>query len=249
MAGWIKLHRKTLDNPVITKDTEHLAVWMYLLLNATHTNYESIFKKERVTLKPGQLITGRKSISKELKVSESKVQRILKTFEIEQQIEQQTSSQNRLITIVNWNEYQKDEHQNEQQVNNERTTSEQQVNTNKNERREEGKNERIKDKGLVVSDDIKTIANIFESNGFGTINSTTVSFINNLLEDYKTEWIIKAMEEAVKQNKRRLNYVEGILKNWETKGINYERGEESGSYKENNESNDFEGLGFKFEDL
>jgi hypothetical protein len=52
------------------------------------------------------------------------VQRILKTFKSEQQIEQQTTSRNRLITIVAWNEYQKSEQQNEQQVNNKRTTSE-----------------------------------------------------------------------------------------------------------------------------
>lgn len=34
------------------------------------------------------------------------------------------STKNRLISIVNWNEYQNSEHQNEQQVNNNWTTSE-----------------------------------------------------------------------------------------------------------------------------
>lgn len=136
MSGWVKLHRKLLDNPVVCKDAEHLAIWMYLLLNATHTNYDSIFKGERITLTPGQLITGRKSISSVLKINENKVQRVLKTFENEQQIEQQTSNQNRLITILNWNSYQGVEQQSEQQVNNERTTSEQQVNTNKNDKKE-----------------------------------------------------------------------------------------------------------------
>ena len=65
-------------------------------------------------------------------ISESKVQRILKEFENEHQIEQQTSPRNRLISIVNWSEYQNNEHQSEQQVNNKRTTNEQQMNTNKN---------------------------------------------------------------------------------------------------------------------
>lgn len=50
-------------------------------------------------LNPGQLITGRKAISDKLRVTESKVQRVLKCYESEQQIEQQTGNRNRLITI------------------------------------------------------------------------------------------------------------------------------------------------------
>lgn len=126
------MHRKMLDNPVVWKDSDHLAVWIYLLLNATHKDMDVLFKNKRITLKPGQLITSRKSIAKKMDISESKVHRVLKMLEIEQQIEQQTSNKNRLITIVGWNEYQSCEQQIEQQVNNNRTTSEQQVNTNKN---------------------------------------------------------------------------------------------------------------------
>lgn len=123
-SGWIKSYRKTLDNPIICKDTDHIAIWMYLLWSATHQPISKLFGGKRITLNPGQLITGRKSISKQFNISESKVQRVLKTFEIEQQIEQQTSNRSRLISILNWNEYQCSEQQNEQQVNNKRTTSE-----------------------------------------------------------------------------------------------------------------------------
>lgn len=140
MEGWIKLHRKILDNPIVCKDGETLAIWLYLLMNATHKEIDALFKGKRIKLKEGQLITGRKSISKKLDIAESKVQRTLKMFEIEQQIEQQTSPQNRLISIINWNKYQDTEHHFEQRVNNERTTSEQRVNTNKNERIKECKN-------------------------------------------------------------------------------------------------------------
>ena len=129
--GWVKLHRKMLDNPIIMKDAEHLAVWMYLLLNATHAEYPALFKGKKITLQPGQLITGRKSIASTLCVSESKVTRILSAFESEQQIEQLTSNKNRLISVVNWDKYQIFDQQNEQQMNNNWTTTEQQVNTNK----------------------------------------------------------------------------------------------------------------------
>ena len=140
--GWVKLHRKMLDNPIIMKDADYLAVWMYLLLNATHSEYPALFKGEKIMLQPGQLITGRKSIAGALKVNESKVTRILKAFKNEQQIEQQTSNKNRLITVVNWDKYQLCDQQTEQQVNNNRTTSEQQPNTNKNDKNiKNGKNE------------------------------------------------------------------------------------------------------------
>lgn len=132
IEGWISLHRKVLDNPIVCKDSDHLAVWVYLLLNATHSNYDTMFKGKRITLTPGQLLTGRKSISSQIKVDEYKVQRILKTFENEHQIAQQTTSQNRLISILNWDSYQQGAQQNAQQVHNDCTTSAQRVHTNNN---------------------------------------------------------------------------------------------------------------------
>lgn len=140
MEGWIKLHRKLIDNPIVCKDSDTLAIWIYLLLNATHKEIDALFNGKRIKLKVGQLITGRKSIAEKLGISESKVQRILKMFENEQQIEQQTNFHNRLISIVNWHEYQENEQLIEQQVNSHRTASEQPVNTNKNERIKECKN-------------------------------------------------------------------------------------------------------------
>jgi hypothetical protein len=132
MEGWIKLHRKVLENPIACKDSDHLAVWNYILLNATHREYPVVFSGQRISLKPGQLITGRKVIAEKFKISESKVQRILKAFESEHQIEQTTSNENRLISVISWEEYQGLEQQVEQPVNNQRTTDEQRVNTNKN---------------------------------------------------------------------------------------------------------------------
>ena len=132
VEGWIKLHRKILDNPIIFKDKDYLATWIYLLLNATHKEIPALFKGKKIILQKGQLITGRKSMASQLKISESKIYRIINDFKSEQQIEQQTSNQNSLISILNWDKYQQSEQQNEQQMNNERTTDEQPVNTNKN---------------------------------------------------------------------------------------------------------------------
>lgn len=132
IQGWISLYRELLDNPIVCKDTHYFTIWIYLLLEATHKDQFKIFKGNKINVKRGQLITGRKKISQKFNIQESKVQRILKKFENEQMIEQQTSNKNRLITVINYDVYQVIEQQNEQRVNNNRTTSEQQLNTNNN---------------------------------------------------------------------------------------------------------------------
>lgn len=129
MSGWIKLYRATLEDPIISKDSDYLAVWVLIYLEATHKEFKKIFKGKSILLQPGQLIIGRLQISTRLKVSESKVQRVLKCFESEHLIEQQTSNQNRLITILSWADDQLSEQPFEQQMNNQRTTDEQRVNT------------------------------------------------------------------------------------------------------------------------
>ena len=139
--GYVKLYRKTLDNPIIIKDNDYFRVWIQLLLMANHSNRKVIFGNQTIELKAGELITGREELAKKCNITSSKVERILKRLKIEQQIEQQTCSKGRLITIQNWKQYQITEQQSEQQVNNERTTSEQRANTNKNDKNV--KNERI----------------------------------------------------------------------------------------------------------
>ena len=154
--GWIKLYRSMLNNPIVMKDADHLAVWVYLLLNATHEEYKVLFKGKKVTLKPGQLITGRKALSRALGVTESKVYRILSLFKAEHQIEQQVSNRNSVISIVCWQKYQTDE----QQVNNRRTAdsahmsnkqakSEQQVDSQKLVSEPHTSNEQTKSEQLV----------------------------------------------------------------------------------------------------
>lgn len=155
MQGWVKLHRRIYDNPVVRKDNDYFAVWIYLLLNATHTEINMVFAGKEITLKKGQLITGRKQIAVNNKIDENKVERILKHFKIAQQIEQQTSNKNRLITILNWENYQCSEQQNEQQTNNKPKKSEQQ-----NEHKQECINNGLKKKEKTYNGEIE---NFFES--------------------------------------------------------------------------------------
>lgn len=128
--GWIKLHNKILENPIICKDTEHLALWVWILLKANHADRDELFAGQRVTIKRGQVKTTIKSISSELHIDESKVRRILKKFKSDKQIDEQTTSRNTFISLTNWDRYQKSDEQNDELVTNKRRASDEQI-TNK----------------------------------------------------------------------------------------------------------------------
>ena len=101
------------------KKSDYKSVWFHLLLRANHKDREFCFNGENITVREGQFITGRKQLSLELGISESKIERILTFFEkSEKQIEQQKTNKNRMITILRWKNYQ----QIEQQKNSKRTT-------------------------------------------------------------------------------------------------------------------------------
>lgn len=134
MTGYIKLFR-SLKEKGWYKRSDYVHLWLHLLMSANHKENEFMFSGRVVMLKPGQFLTGRKALSQQTGINESKIERILTFFEkIEHQIEQQKSNKNRIITIVSWSDYQITEQQNEQQLNNKRTTTEQQLNTNNNDK-------------------------------------------------------------------------------------------------------------------
>lgn len=129
--SYIKLYRKLLSNPVVCKDADHLAVWIWLLLNAVAFPKKVVYEGKEIVLQPGQLTTGRKKIADDLGVNEYKVQRILKCFENAQQIAQQTNRHCRLISILSWSEYQGDAQQNAQVMHDRCTTDAQPMHTKK----------------------------------------------------------------------------------------------------------------------
>lgn len=221
MSGWIKLHRKILDNPVVCKDSDHIAVWTYLLLNATHKEYPALFSGKKILLQPGQLITGRKTIADKFKISESKVQRILKSFEIEQQIEQQTSNKKRLISILSWSDYQDSEQQDEQQLNNKRTTTEQQVNTNKNVKNLENDKNLINISSSTDESEISVMASFTKSFGQLVMPETIRSYVKQLKEKGQTDEMISELmlEAGESSSKPNLRFLEAIGNRWVENGI------------------------------
>jgi len=103
--GWVKLHRKLLDNP-LAGNPQWAWLWIVLLLKASHQDKVIMWNGKPRLLKAGALITGRNKLAKESRLSPSTVERALAYLEAGQQIGQVKNSKFRLISIVKWKKYQ-----------------------------------------------------------------------------------------------------------------------------------------------
>lgn len=162
MDGWIKLYRKLMKKGYYT-DSHYVHLWVHLLMKANHQDTEFLFNNAITLVKRGQFITGREELSRETGINTSKVERVLKVFKSEHQIEQQTFNKFRIITICNYDQFQPSEQQSEQPVNNKRTASEQPVNTNKNDKNE--RNNLSKDKLVKTSygnEEVELVLNLYQ---------------------------------------------------------------------------------------
>ena len=83
--GWIKLYRCLLDDAVCQKSA-YFHLWVTLLLMAAHKEHEFIFNNRIQKLRPGQLITGRKKLSKLTGIPEMTIKHILKLFGVSEKL-------------------------------------------------------------------------------------------------------------------------------------------------------------------
>ena len=129
--GFFFVHRSMLINPTVTKDAEYFITWIYILSQAEWKTGKMVdFGGQVIELKAGQFTVGVYSqmlsdLQKiEKRFNKSKLERILKRFENEKQIEKRGSNQCCLITVLNWEKYQQNENAFENQTRNERETNE-----------------------------------------------------------------------------------------------------------------------------
>jgi DNA-binding MarR family transcriptional regulator len=202
--GWVKLHRKIRDKGWYL-DSEYVHLYIHIHLKANHSIGEFLQNGEIVKLKAGQFVTGRKQLSIETGVSESKVERVLKCFEKDGVIEQQTNSRNRLISILSW----ETEQIGEQQTNSTRTANGQQMDTN-------NKNKEDKEELIIYSHWIDE----FIQTKLKQVPKMTVQMdfeeMVEIEKTFKDEWIKKKLEAMDNKPKLTKDYVKvgATLKNW-----------------------------------
>ena len=150
MDGWLKLYRSILDSAVF-QDAEVLKVWIWLLCNVAFEQHDTICYGKVISLKPGQIATGRKKISQCTDLNENKVYRALTALKSLGNIEIKSTNKYSIITVVNWEKYQDENGKrtaNEQQTNS-KTTAEEQQDNSKRTQHKNGKNGK-KEKNIYI---------------------------------------------------------------------------------------------------
>lgn len=104
MKGYIKLHRKILDNGVFA-DAELLKVFVWCILKANTT--PNIVYGRKVDV--GQFITGRVSAAEELRLKPSTVYKRMQVLKKQGYIDIDSNTKNSLITVSKYKSYQLDE--------------------------------------------------------------------------------------------------------------------------------------------
>lgn len=195
MEGFIKIHRQ-LSESKYGKNLELVGLFVHLLIKATH---KDSFAPDGTKLKAGQILTSQKSLSLEFGVERNKMRRMLKQLESEHQIEQQTSSRNSILTVVNWSKYQGSEHQNEHQMNIKRTSNEHQMNTFKNVKNvknvKKDNNTTQVSKFLVWFNEMK-LQELGTKGRFASLKQTDINNLLKLKEAYKGD--TKVFEHSFK---------------------------------------------------
>jgi len=123
-SGWVKLHRKILDNDIFKND-KLFRVFMYLLLKASHSERDQLIGDSIVNLKAGQWATGRKAISRDTGLTEQNVRTAISKLERLGILTIKVTVKYSIFSISNWDCYQQDN----QQATNKQPTSNQQVTT------------------------------------------------------------------------------------------------------------------------
>lgn len=144
MAGWIKLHRCLTEHWVWDdKPFSKGQAWIDLLMMANHKDKKFSSGSDILTVEKGSVITSELKLMERWGWSKTKVRAFLQSLQNDEMLVKKTDRKKTTITIVNYSVFQDLETTEEPQKDHKKTDEEPIKNTNKNERKKEGKNNNI----------------------------------------------------------------------------------------------------------
>ena len=200
-GGWIKVHRKILDNNWLSKNRvySNFEAFMFLLLQANHKDAIYPLVDGVIEIKRGQLVTSQKKLCKQFNWSNSKLRNYLKTAKTASMIHTETTSKTTCITIIKYDTYQSNQIDNKLIVNRKQIENKSKSNTNNN-----GKN--VKNEKNVKKNNKNTchLFDQFWSFYPKKVNKKRAAQLFEKLKDENKEKCIegaKAYKQHVKMNK------------------------------------------------
>lgn len=142
MEGWVKAYRSLQEHWVWQeKPFSKGQAWIDLMLLANHSEKKAMRNGEVFVIKRGQRLTSIKGLADRWGWSRKKVSGFLDRLELDRMLEQERTTKDTLVTLVNYDFFQSEDTAKEHQKNIKGTSEEHQKNTNKNERMKECKKE------------------------------------------------------------------------------------------------------------
>lgn len=107
--GWIALHRNIRDHWVYQEKRvfSKYEAWLDLLMDANHQNNKFLFDGQLIEVNRGKFITSVRQLCERWGWSNTKVNRFLKMLEDDQMLIRKSDSKKTVITIVNYDFYQR----------------------------------------------------------------------------------------------------------------------------------------------
>lgn len=137
-TGYVKLWRKTLKSPV-WQNPKLFRFWAWCLMRASHEEITVLVGFQKVQLKPGQFVFGRKKAAAETGLSERTVRTCLDCLKSMENLTIKTTSKFSILTIEKWDFYQGRPDKTTTKTATKRPPSDHQATTNKNEKNEKKK--------------------------------------------------------------------------------------------------------------
>ena len=103
--GWVSIYRQIFDNKDL-KDNNHILIFIYMIVHASHKPTIVTYRRKRITLKRGQLTVSSKDLSKRFNLSRQTIRTILKNLEVTNCLTHTLHKQLSVYTIVNYNKFQ-----------------------------------------------------------------------------------------------------------------------------------------------
>ena len=134
MEGWISLHRKILENPILNRSRTYsnFEAWIWLLIKANHKDNKFLLGTDLINVKKGDIVTSQKKLCKRFRWSNSKLRNFLKLLEKDQMITLETTSKATYISICNYGTYQESQIAKKSQKNRKSIANKSEKNTNNN---------------------------------------------------------------------------------------------------------------------
>jgi hypothetical protein len=147
--GYIKLARCLLNKPIFQNE-KLLKVWIWCLMKASHKEHTQLVGLQKITLKPGQFITGRNAGAQQLKMKPSTFWDYIQWLKENQSLDIESDNQKSVITLVNWDQYQVSTVKSDSETDNKATAKQPRSDTNKN-----GNKEKNDKKEIIYSSDFE----------------------------------------------------------------------------------------------